>query len=42
LSCLRTNNELSLGELMHLKCIYFSKYFASYFAPESSHTWIKL
>jgi hypothetical protein len=29
LSCSRTNNELSLGELMHLKCINFSKYFAS-------------
>ena len=41
LSCLRTNNELSLGELIHLKCIHFSKYFARWFAPESSHTWIK-
>ena len=41
LSCLRTNNELSLGELIHLKCIYFSKHFAQRFAPESHHTWIK-
>lgn len=42
LSCLRTNNELSLGELIYLKCIYFYKYFAPRFAPESHHTWIKL
>jgi len=42
LSCSRTNNELSLGELMHPKCIYFSKHFASYFSPESPHNWINL
>ena len=41
LSCLRTNNELSLGELIHPKCIHFSKYFARWFTPESSHTCIK-
>lgn len=41
-SCLRTNNDLSLGELIHLKCIYFSKHFAQRFALESHHTWIKL
>ena len=41
LSCLRTNNRLSLGELMHPKCIYFSKPFAHCFDLESHHTWIK-
>ena len=41
LSCLRTNNRLSLGELMHPKCIYFSKPFAQCFDLESCHTWIK-
>ena len=41
LSCSWTNNELSLGELMHLKCIYFSKHFAPYFSLESPRTWIK-
>ena len=41
LSCSWTNNELSLGELMHLKCIYFSKHFASCFPPESPLTWRK-
>jgi hypothetical protein len=42
LSCLRTNNELSLGELVHPKCIHFSKYFSHRFSLESHHTWIKL
>ena len=41
LSCLRTNNRLSLGELMHPKCIYFYKPFAHCFHLESHHTWIK-
>ena len=41
LSCLRTNNELSLGELIHPKCIHFSKYFDRWFTPKSSHTCIK-
>ena len=31
LSCLRTINKLSLGELIHLKCIYFFKLFAQWF-----------
>ena len=38
LSCLRTNNRLSLGKLMHTKCIYFSKPFANCFDLESCHT----
>jgi hypothetical protein len=42
LSCLRTNNELSLGELVHPKCIHFFKYFSHRFSSESHHTWIKL
>jgi hypothetical protein len=42
LSCLRTNNELSLGVLLHLKCIYFFKKFSQIFSPESHYTWIKL
>ena len=35
LSCLRTNNRISLGELMHPKCTHFTKPFAQCFDLES-------
>src|ERR1041385_1514705 len=42
LNCLRTSNMLSLGELIRLKRIYFSKHFCYFFCLHSCMIWTEL